>query len=279
MDTKEPSPNEENIMDRFKDYVREQFKSYTDKYDMSDAKINLKAYHTYKVAELCEDIAKSIGLDEMDVLIAWISGMLHDIGRFEQVRRYGTFFDGQSVDHAQFGADLLFKEGLYETIVPYLENETKEEYLQKRELIEKAIRVHNVFRMPPDMSEREKMFADILRDADKVDILRANCDTPTEQIYNTTLEELKNSEVSEDTKIAFKEKRCAKRHDKTSLVDHIVGHVCFVFELVYPRSVQLAFEQGYLFKLIDFESNIEATNKWFEYMRQELEKMRDEVLK
>ena len=38
--------------------------------------------------------------------------MLHDIGRFEQIRRFGTFNDAQSVDHAEFGADLLFKEGL-----------------------------------------------------------------------------------------------------------------------------------------------------------------------
>ena len=38
--------------------------------------------------------------------------MLHDIGRFEQIRRFGTFNDVQSVDHAEFGADLLFKEGL-----------------------------------------------------------------------------------------------------------------------------------------------------------------------
>ena len=38
--------------------------------------------------------------------------MLHDIGRFEQIRRFGTFNDAQSVDHAEFGADLLFKECL-----------------------------------------------------------------------------------------------------------------------------------------------------------------------
>ena len=36
--------------------------------------------------------------------------MLHDIGRFEQIKRYGTFNDSKSVDHGEFGADLLFKE-------------------------------------------------------------------------------------------------------------------------------------------------------------------------
>lgn len=33
--------------------------------------------------------------------------MLHDIGRFEQIRCFGTFNDGMSVDHAELGADIL----------------------------------------------------------------------------------------------------------------------------------------------------------------------------
>ena len=31
-----------------------------------------------------------------------------DIGRFEQIRCFGTFNDGMSVDHAELGADILF---------------------------------------------------------------------------------------------------------------------------------------------------------------------------
>ena len=36
----------------------------------------------------------------------------------------------------------------------------------------------------------------ILRDADKIDILRVNCDTPLEDIYNVTTKELKKASVS-----------------------------------------------------------------------------------
>ena len=39
--------------------VKEVFKKYTDAYDISDEKIKLKIYHTYRVADLCEQIAKS----------------------------------------------------------------------------------------------------------------------------------------------------------------------------------------------------------------------------
>ena len=167
--------------------IVDEFNKYTAAYDIEDPKINLKVKHTYRVAALCEEIARSIGLSDNDIDIAWTCGMLHDIGRFEQVKRYGTFFDAQSVDHAQFGADLLFKDNLYEVFVADGDNE-------KRSLIEKAIRVHNVFRLPENMTEREIMFSNILRDADKIDILRVNCETPTEDVYNVTTEELKNAD-------------------------------------------------------------------------------------
>ena len=40
-------------------------------------------------------------MDAADVDLAWLLGMLHDVGRFEQLRRYGTFIDADSTDHAQ----------------------------------------------------------------------------------------------------------------------------------------------------------------------------------
>ena len=99
-------------------HITDTFAAYTKKYDATDGKIKLKIDHTYRVAEFCEQIAKSIGLCEADVDLAWTIGMLHDIGRFEQVKRYNTFIDSESVDHAQFGADLLFKEGLLAAFIP-----------------------------------------------------------------------------------------------------------------------------------------------------------------
>ena len=254
----------------YRNFVEKEFKNYTDAYNANDPKIKLKVDHTYRVASLCDEIARSLGLSSRDVEIAWTSGMLHDIGRFEQVRRYGTFADGQSVDHAQFGADLLFKEQLYERFVPGTDSE-------KKALIEKAIRMHNVFLMPENISDREKVFCNILRDADKIDILRANCETRTEDVYNVTTEELKEAAVSEDVKLAFKEHHCAKRHPGMTAVDHLTGHVCFTFELVYRRSLELMFEQGYLFKLLDFKSNRPDTNEWFCYMKEEMKKIQQEM--
>ena len=64
--------------------VRETFREYTDAYDATDEKIKLKIDHTYRVAELCERIAKAEQMEKTEVDLAWLLGMLHDVGRFEQ---------------------------------------------------------------------------------------------------------------------------------------------------------------------------------------------------
>ncbi len=51
------------------------------------------------------------------------------------------------------------------------------------------------------------------------------------------------------------------------MADILVSHVCLVFELVYPVSIQIVREQGYLYQLLAFESRNEDTKAWFEYMR------------
>lgn len=38
------------------------------------------------------------------------------------------------------------------------------------------IRQHNKYRVKEDLTERQRMFCDILRDADKVDIFKVNAD-------------------------------------------------------------------------------------------------------
>ena len=80
--------------------VLDAFAEYTGHYDCSDGKIKLKIDHTYRVAGLCRRIASSLGLNDAEAGLAWVIGMLHDIGRFEQLRKYGTFSDAESIDHA-----------------------------------------------------------------------------------------------------------------------------------------------------------------------------------
>lgn len=280
-----PAINRKNVINAFAEYVRN--------YDPSDEKIKLKIDHTYRVAGLCQRIAESLGLSEPDVYIAWLLGMLHDIGRFEQIRRFGTFNDVQSVDHAEFGADLLFKEGLIrkfaegyyeECELAHSGNEEAEQIIKNNEhhnkdtgLLEMAIRQHNKYRVKEDLTERQRMFCDILRDADKVDIFKVNADIPMEIIYDVTTEELKNGVITKEVLESFYKKETVLKSVRRSAVDHIVGHISLLFELVYKESYRQAKEQGYVYKLLDFKSDVPEVNAEFDDMRKYVDEFLMEI--
>ena len=280
-----PVINRKNVINVFAEYVRN--------YDPSDEKIKLKIDHTYRVAGLCQRIAESLGLSEPDVDIAWLLGMLHDIGRFEQIRRFGTFNDAQSVDHAEFGADLLFKEGLIrkfaegyyeECELAEPENQEDEQIIKNNEhhnkdtgLLEMEIRQHNKYRVKEDLTERQRMFCDILRDADKVDIFKVNADIPMEIIYDVTTEELKNGIITKEVLESFYKKETVLKSVRRSAVDHIVGHISLLFELVYKESYRQAKEQGYVYKLLDFKSDVPEVNAEFDDMRKYVDEFLMEI--
>lgn len=280
-----PAINRKNVINAFAEYVRN--------YDPSDEKIKLKIDHTYRVAGLCQRIAESLGLSEPDVDIAWLLGMLHDIGRFEQIRCFGTFNDVQSVDHAEFGADLLFKECLIRKFAEgYYEecelarsgNEEAEQIIKNNEhhnkdtgLIEMAIRQHNKYRVKEALTERQRMFCDILRDADKVDIFKVNADIPMEIIYDVTTEELKNGIITKEVLESFYKKETVLKSVRRSAVDHIVGHISLLFELVYKESYRQAREQGYVYKLLDFKSDVPEVNAEFDDMRKYVDEFLMEI--
>ena len=54
--------------------------------------------------------------------LAAYCGLLHDIGRFEQLKRYNTFVDSKSIDHGLLGYEIL-KEDNY--INKYIDNKNK----------------------------------------------------------------------------------------------------------------------------------------------------------
>ena len=72
------------------------------------------------------------------------------------------------------------------------------------------------------------------------------------------------SEVME----AFKEKHAIHRSLKKTPVDNVVGHISLAYELAYPRSVALIKEQGYLRKLMEFQSENPGTEEQFRQIRE-----------
>ena len=241
--------------------VMKTFQDYVDNYNSEDEKVRLKIEHTYRVSELCESIAQSLRPDTEECSLAWLLGMLHDIGRFEQLKNYGTFIDARSIDHALYGAEILFEQG---GIRAYLED------AEEDNLIRAAVAFHSAYRLPEGLDERTKMYCQILRDADKIDILKVNVDFPLEEIYNVSTEELRSAGVSESVMEAFAEGHAVLRSLKKTPADHVVGHLSLVYELVYPKSLMIVREQGYVQKLMNFQSENPKTQRQFDQIRKKM---------
>lgn len=271
--------------------VKNVFKKYIDNYDTSDDKIKLKVDHTYRVAALSERIASSLGLGDDDTNLAWLIGMLHDIGRFEQLKNYGTFSDAESIDHAHYGVELLFEDGLIEKFASEndtkdlkgtkdlketavkSENEEKEtKEISELDILRTAICNHSAYRVEEGLTDRVKMFCNIIRDADKIDILKVNYDVTLEVIYDVTTEELKNSGVTDEVMKAFMEHHAVLRSLKKTPIDNLVGHAALVFELIYNESFKIVKEQGYIEKMLSYVSDNQDTVKKFEIMRNDMNK-------
>ena len=250
----------EMVIDRKK--AEEAFETYVTGYDNGNEMVRLKKEHTLRVSALCEKIAQSLNLPQSEVDIAWLAGLLHDIGRFEQQKNYGTFIDADSIDHAQYGADILFTQG---KIRDYLEDDSQDELLRT------AVYYHSAFRLPEDLDDRTIMFCNMLRDADKIDILKVNVEFPLEEIYNVTSQVLRNCEVTKEVMDSFQEEHAVLRSLKKTAVDNVVGHISLVYELVYPISLKLVKEQGYLEQLMNFESNNPVTVKQFREIKKKMQ--------
>ncbi len=250
--------NRKNIID--------QFNAYAGQYNLEDPKNRLKYEHTYRVAGLCDRIAKSIDLTEEQQDMAWTAGMFHDIGRFEQVLRYHTFIDKDSVNHAELSADILFQDGLVKKFLP----DGKEE---KLDILEKAVRWHNRLNLPEDRTEEENLYATILRDADKIDILKVNCETPREEIYNLPPEAFTDTRITDEVYEDILNHRPVNRANSKTGIDFIMGHIAFIFDLEYPESLRIIGEQGFLDQLLNVSSTVPETRERLDTVRQIVQKV------
>lgn len=246
--------------------AREAFDSYVAAYDATNPRIALKVEHTLRVAELCERIAREAGFTPAGTDLAWLCGLLHDIGRFEQLRRWDTFSDAASTSHAALGVEVLFGSkgdtgvadddgsaaGTIGIIHRFIDPSDELE-----EVIRAAVGFHSDYRLPEDLDVRTHAICDVVRDADKLDILRVASTDTVETVLNATEDELLASAVSPAIEDAFFEHRTAHYSERVTPVDYLVNLTCCAFELVYPTSLEIADEQEYLYRALERPFGIE----------------------
>ena len=132
------------------------FLDYTSRSDDSNGKIKLKIIHSLAVADGIDKLTAALHLSEHQRYLAHICAVFHDIGRFEQVKRYNTFVDSKSVDHAALGCEVLEEEGFLNDLEA-----------EDRNSIITAIRNHNQFVIEEGLDEETLLLCKLIRDADK----------------------------------------------------------------------------------------------------------------
>ena len=256
-----------------KENAKNVFLRYAESYDTGNILISHKIEHTFRVAMFSERYAKSLCMGTEDVALAWFLGLLHDIGRFEQVRRYGTFVDSQSVDHAELSGDILFRDGVLERF--------PEEGLPVdwRAIAELSIRQHNKLRLPEGLDARTLRFAELLRDADKTDIFRVIASIPFEQRVGSSRASFQDTtEASPEVMACVLEHRCVPARLRRSHFEGRVSHCCMAFELVFAISRQTVREEGWL-RLLLAETDAEGKQIWNDRETKQLRTVRREIEK
>ena len=233
------------------------FIDYTEPYNEISEMCTLKVHHTMRVMNLCETIAKSIGLSDEDIELAKICGLLHDIGRFDQWKYFETFDDSKSLDHAKLGESIIE------------ENDWLHEVLQdeeKEDIVKKSVFYHNKFKVSEELPERYKLFCNIVRDADKIDILYLYT---TKHISPNT----KNKAFSEDIYEALLQGREIKKNERKNDADRIAVSLGFIFDINFKESVELLKKEDYINQEIDMY--IERTKN--EKFKHQLTKVKERI--
>lgn len=139
------------------------FSQYVHSYYTQDADIQLhirqKEEHTLRVVDYCRELAEYLQLDERQQTLAELIGLFHDIGRFRQYTEYQTFDDRKSLNHAELGLSEISGLAGLQVLSS-----------KEREIFDFAIRNHNAMQIAPVPGAQYKVFARLIRDADKLDI-------------------------------------------------------------------------------------------------------------
>ena len=213
------------------------FEKYLDEYDRTDDKIHLKIVHTYCVVECAEEIATRMHLGQEDIQLAKIIGLFHDIGRFEQIRRFHSFEPG-TMDHAVYGAELLFgKEQMIRRFV-------KEDSFDR--LIETAIAKHSDFRLEGITDERTLLHARLIRDADKLDNCRVKLEESMETLLDMDEETVGASEISPNVWASCLTEESVLSADRVTGMDYWMSYLALYFDINFPETYQIIRENNYI---------------------------------
>ena len=196
------------------------FDNYINNYDLNDKKIKIKYKHSYKVENLMKELAIKLGLSKKEIEVSKTIGLLHDIGRFEQIKKTGLWSDVKTgIDHADESCVFLFDNN---HIKDFYENEGY------YEIINKSIKNHNKYIIDSNLNGKELFFAKMIRDMDKVDIYRVISE---EYSY-----EFDKNELSKKVLESFNSEKTINSKLIKTKSDSVLSFLAFIYDINYNES-------------------------------------------
>jgi hypothetical protein len=225
------------------DELHQWFEKYVQTFNDIDAEgfrnILLKVEHTRKVCETMALLAAGEGLTAEEARIAAAVALLHDVGRFPQFRRWRTFRDSDSDNHARLGIEVLREQRILEGFPD-----------AERQLIEEAVRFHNLLALPLRFKSPTELYIRLIRDADKLDIWRVFLD------YFRQPDDLRPSAVTlgfpdrpELTPACVRELaagRVIRLENVRVLNDFKLLQISWVYDLNFRSSYRLLLQRGHI---------------------------------
>ena len=219
------------------------FKEFISNYETQPGH-NLKVVHTYHVAENAKELATNLNLSKEDIDLAELIGLLHDIGRFEEIKIMNGF-DSIKFNHAEYGVKILFEDNL---IRSFIEDSSYDE------IIKNAISNHNKLKIDDNLDERSMIHSKIIRDADKLDNYRVKVDEPIEEIFAgkvNSKEEVENSKISDKVYETLKQEKCIDIHDRVYPLDYWLCVLAFTFDLNFKETLKVVKDNNYINRIMD----------------------------
>ncbi|MDD2581382.1 MAG: HD domain-containing protein [Desulfuromonadaceae bacterium] len=202
--------------------------------------IRLKIEHTRKVCEVMELLTAGENLTGNEARIASATALLHDVGRFLQYRRWRTFLDSDSDNHARLAIDVIREEKVLAGI------DSAEQLL-----IEEAVRFHNMLAPPAGIQSPTRKYINLIRDADKLDIWRLFVellDQPPKERASAALIGLDDDpgKVSDLCITALDSRSIVPLDTITCFNDFKLLQISWVYDLTCATSRRLLRKRGYI---------------------------------
>ena len=220
--------------------AKKEFIKYTSNYDINESHIAGKIGHSIRVMEISIKIAKSLNLKDEQIELSGLIGLLHDIARFEQWKRFETFKDGLSIDHGNLGVEILKENNFIRNFI----EETRFD-----EIIFTSIKNHNKFKIEEGLDDENLLFCKIIRDADKIDIMYQGAEFFWSE--KDEIEKTNNSMVSEKVYNEFMNKELVNHNSLKTEADEMLCFIGFIFDLYFEYSFTVLQKEDYINKILN----------------------------